>query len=116
MCVGRVAMEIGAYLFLAGIVWLLGLALLPSIRCRLAAYFGLSLLLALAGLILFYLLSTWAGLVRTGVTGSLSIPQDSLARGAVGGLILLVGLAGLLSPLLAEWLLGRPTRGDGRLE
>jgi drug/metabolite transporter (DMT)-like permease len=107
-------MEIGAYLFLAGIVWLVGLALRPRVRRRLAAYAGLSLLLALAGLILFYLLSAWAGFMRTGVTGSLSIPQDYLARGAAGVAILLVGLAGLLSPLLAAWLLGRSMRTEGR--
>jgi hypothetical protein len=101
-------MEIGACLFVAGIIWLIGLALRPRVRRRLAAYTGLSLLLALAGLILFYLLSAWVGLMRTGVTGSLSIPQDYLARGAVGILILLVGLAGLLSPVLAAWLLSRP--------
>jgi drug/metabolite transporter (DMT)-like permease len=107
-------MEIGAYLFLAGIVWLAGLVPRPHARRRLVAYASLSLLLALAGLILFYLLSAWAGLMRTGVTGSLSIPQDYLARGAVGVLILLVGLAGLLSPLLAAWLLGQQPHGKGR--
>jgi hypothetical protein len=105
-------MEIGAYLFLTGVVWLAGLALWPAVRRRLAAYAGLSLLLALAGLIIFYLLSAWAGFMRSGVTGSLSIPLDYLAKGVVGVLILLVGLAGLLSPLLVAWLLGRFRRTE----
>jgi len=55
---------------------------------------------------LVYLLSVWAGLMRIGVTGSLSIPQDYIARDAAGILIILVGLASLLSPVLAAWLLG----------
>jgi hypothetical protein len=103
-------MEIGAYLFVAGIVWLVGLVLWPRLRRRLASYGGLSLLSVLAGLILFYLVSSWAGLIRIGVAGSSNIPQDYVVRGVVGILILLIGLAGLLSPILAAVLLGRLPR------
>ncbi|MCX6030046.1 MAG: hypothetical protein NT169_12215 [Chloroflexi bacterium] len=74
-------MEIGAYLFVAGIIWLIWLALRPRVRRKLGAYAGLSLLLALSDLILFYLLSTRAGLLRIGVMGSLSIVRPGPAGG-----------------------------------
>ncbi len=94
-------MFIGVYLCLSGIVWVLGLFIFLQARIRIGTYSALAALLAASGLILFTLISTEMGLVRFGVPYSLSIPDDYYARGVLGLAALLVGIAGVLSPLLA---------------
>lgn len=100
-------MAFGAYLFAAGLVWLVVLFVSPRVRWRLALYTAVSLIFALAGLALFYLLSQSAGLMQPGVAHSLNIPFDYLERGLAGVLILLIGLVGALSPVIAGWLVGQ---------
>lgn len=100
-------MFILAFLSLSGLVWLLGLLWFGPARLRLGIYSMLSLLFVLAGLILFTLLSWWVGLVRFGVPESLSIPEDYIAQGIVGLVLLLIGIVGMVSPAVAAWLVSR---------
>ena len=100
-------MEIGAYLCFSGIVWILGLAFVAQARKRIRVYTALSLFLTLSALILFYLFSTWTGLIRANVVTSLDIPRDYVARGAVGLTILLVAILGLFSPAIAVCIVSR---------
>lgn len=96
-----------AYLFSAGLIWLLVLALSPSTRTRLGLFTTLSLAIALILAILFYLFSWLAGLVQFGVPQAWSYPQDYLVSGVTGLLIMLIPVTGVLSPLPAAWLLRR---------
>ncbi len=98
------------YLVLAGMVWFLGLVLA---RKEIILYSGLSLLLVLIGLVLFTVLSSWAGIVPVSlgdgalVSYSVSFPDGYLSRGAMGIGILCVGIMGMLSPALVAWLMSR---------
>ena len=100
-------MEIGAYLCFSGIVWILGLAFVTRARKRIGIYAVLSLLFALGALILFYVFSAWAGLVHTERLTSSNIPGDYVAQGAIGIVIMLVGIIGLFSPTIAAWIVSR---------
>lgn len=101
------------YLFLGGIVWLVGLFLFQAARVKMGIYSFLALLFALAGLILFTLFSWWAGILPLRFGGdsviaySLSIPDDYLRRGTIGIAILVVGVLGFASPLLAARFVGQ---------
>ncbi len=96
-------MFILAFLCLAALVWLVGLVLSPA-RRQINLYAGLSVSFVFVGLLLFTGLSMMVGLVRFGVAENLSIPGDYIEQGALGVLILAVGLTGVLSPGLAAWL------------
>jgi hypothetical protein len=112
-------MFILAYLFLGGFVWLVGLVLFQAARAKMGNYSALAFLFAIAGLILFALFSWWAGILplRFGgdavVAYSLSIPDDYLRRGATGIAILVVGVLGVVSPLLAARLVGQSKKPVG---
>lgn len=107
-------MFIGAYLCGSGLVYLALLVLLVvrakpqaaagNFRKRLTRYSFVAAGLSAAGLVAFLGLSAAAGLLRLGQAGSYSLPDDYVALGAAGWLIMLVGLAGLLSPLAAVFL------------
>ncbi|MCL4396081.1 MAG: hypothetical protein M1482_14985 [Chloroflexi bacterium] len=107
-------MFILAFLVLAGIAWLVGMVAVAGVRSRLAAYSALALALAVGGLVIFTVLSMWLGLVRLGVPYDLNIPDDYIARGLAGVAILVVGLAGVVSPLVAAWLVSRRARPSAR--
>lgn len=104
------------FLFLGGIVWILGLAFMVPARLRWGAYTPLSLLFLLAGMVLFALFSWWAGIMtlRFGddalITYSIDFPAWYLARGAVGLAIIFVGLLAVISPILAAWLVTNPQK------
>lgn len=61
--------------------------------------------LILLGLIAFVGLSAVSGILPFGQTSSVSLPQDYIAYGLFGWLIMAIGLLGILSPALtAVWL------------
>jgi hypothetical protein len=98
---------------LSVIVWALGFAVFAPARRRIGMYTAASLFLALAGLILFTLLS-WSTSIfpmRFGegslVTYSVSFPHDYVSWGALGLAVLAVGILGGISPVLAAWLISR---------
>lgn len=98
------------YLVLGGMVWFLGLVLG---RRQMVSYSVLSLLLVLVGLVLFTLLSAWAGIVPLSlgdgalVSYSVSFPDGYLGRGATGIAILCIGILGMLSPAALAWMMSR---------
>ncbi len=100
-------MFIGVYLCLSGMTWILGLFLFLAARVRIGAYSALALAFAASGLVLFTLLSMWLGLVRFGIPYNLNIPDDYYLHGVFGIATLIVGLAGVLSPLYAAWYVKR---------
>jgi hypothetical protein len=100
-------MFILGFLLSSVIVWSLLMAFVTPLRQHSRPFTLLSLLFVLAGLALFTLFSWTLGLVRLGVPSGVSIPGDYLALGASGILVLLVGIAGVLSPVLAAWLVLR---------
>ncbi len=108
-------MFIGVYLCLSGMVWLLGLFIFLQARLRMGLYSALAIALTATGLILFTLFSMALGLVRFGTPENLSIPQDYIARGAVGVGVLLVGIVGILSPVYAAWWVNRK-KGNNHAE
>ena len=64
-------------------------------------YVGYSLLIASASLALYIILSVWIEIFSFGAPSSYNIPQDYFEQGIIGWLLLLIGAAGILSPLLA---------------
>jgi hypothetical protein len=101
-------MEIGAYLCFSGIVWILGLAFVARARKRMGIYAALSSLCAWR---IDFVLSI-LGMGRSSPyweIQSSNIPEDCVARGAIGLVILLVAIVGLFSPAIAAWVVsGRP--------
>lgn len=102
------------FLGLSAVVWALGAALVPPARRQIGLYTTASLLLALAGLVLFTLLSWWTSIFPMRfaegslVTYSVSFPHDFLARGLLGIAVLAVGVLAGISPVIAAWLVSRP--------
>lgn len=102
-----------AFLIIGGIVWALGLLLVSRTRKSIGVYSVLSLLFVLAGMIVFTFLSWGAGIIPLSfgdgalITYSVSFPHGYLTEGALGVVIMLVGLGGILSPALAAWLTDR---------
>lgn len=108
-------MFIGAYICSSGLVFLVALGLLTALssaddpvgrwRQQIVKYTLLSLGLSGVGLTLFLVLSAVTGILPVGGAGSYSLPQDYLAYGVVGWLILLIAIGGILSPAFtAVWL------------
>jgi hypothetical protein len=100
--------------FLLGvIVWTVGLPFVLRSQKSTGTYSALSLLFVLTGMIVFTFLSWGAGIIPLSfgdgalVTYSVSFPHGYLAQGVLGFVIVLVGLAGVLSPVLAVWLTDR---------
>ncbi len=102
-----------SFLCLGGIVWALGLVFVMRARLRVGIYTALSLLFALMGLTLFTFFSWVAGIMplRFGdaalLAYSVDFPVGYLARGEIGVAILVLGVLGILSPVLAAWVIGR---------
>jgi hypothetical protein len=107
-------MFIGTFLCAAGFVYLLTLFLgLMAMRGetavgtarQLTSRFTLrSFLLIIVGLIAFIGLSAWRSIVQFGVAHSFSIPQDYINAGLSGWLILLIGIIGIMSPIILwQW-------------
>lgn len=108
-------MFIGVYLCGSG--FMLGLTLLvliaglhpdamvaQSVR-QFARFILFSAGLIIFSLVLFIFLSVFTGILPTAGAGSYSLPQDYLAYGLFGWFILLIGLAGIFSPVFtAVWL------------
>ncbi len=103
------------FLILGAVVWIAALVLDLSVRRKWSSYSALSLLFVIVGLVLFTLLSSWAGIVplKIGegalISYSVSFPHGYLSQGTLGIAILLVGLAGILSPVFAAWLTNHPS-------
>jgi hypothetical protein len=104
-------MFIGAYFCVTGLLFVLGLFVLAALpghsaarqpAKRTLAYAGLSFSVALLGLIAFIGLSYLTGLMSRG-QGVWSYPNDYLAYGPVGWVIMLILPAGILSPLVILW-------------
>jgi hypothetical protein len=103
-------MFIGVYLFGCGVIYLLLLLGLLAIaqarkpigevRGGLLCYSGLAALASVLGLAGFILFSMQLNLLAFGVPQDYSIPGDYLAAGPAGLLVLALGAAGMLSPLL----------------
>lgn len=93
-----------AYLLVLAIVWLLVLAISSPTRSRLARYTTMAVVYSLVLVGLFYSLSWASGLIQFGIAQDWSYPQDFLSRGAAGVLIMLLPIIGVLSPLLAAWM------------
>lgn len=109
-------MYIGVYLCSSGLV--LGLTLLflaaqigaeasgRQIKQLFARFMLITISLIIFCLVLFTTLSIFTGILPAfGSSGSYSLPQDYFAVGLFGWFILLIGLAGILSPVVtAVWL------------
>ncbi len=91
-------MEIGVYLFLSGIAWLVGLIMLHGSKRNLVIYSIVALFLSELTLVLFEVLTSW--LMRSRTTMSWNMPGDYVSRGLIGWVIILVGLLGLGMPVL----------------
>jgi hypothetical protein len=97
-------MYIGVYLCLTGIFYWAGAWWLTRRRLRPRGYAAGAWAASLIMLVLFEILSIWAGLVPYRGAGSFSYPGDYLAFGFAGWLIMLLLPAGFLAPLLiAAW-------------
>jgi len=108
-------MYIGVFLCGSGLI--LGLTLLvliaglrpealvsQSVR-QFARFILISAGLSIFSLVLFIILSVFTGILPISGRGSYSLPQDYQAYGLFGSFILLIGLAGMLSPVFtAVWL------------
>lgn len=102
-------------LFVLGssVVWGIGLLLFRLTAKRVALYCGLAVLFVVVGLVVFSVLSNWAGILSLAigdgalVSYSVSFPLSYVNRGALGVGILGVGVLVVLSPLLAAWLINR---------
>lgn len=96
-------MLIGVYLCSSLLV--LGLSLLVLTAVTKARFVLITGALILLGLIAFVGLSALSGILQIGQPGSYSLPQDYIAYGFFGWLILAIGLLGIFSPALtAFWL------------
>lgn len=101
-------MYIGAYLCLTGLFYWAGALWLARRNLRLRWYAAGTWTASLVALIVFEILSIWAGLVPYRGAGSFSYPGDYLAHGLTGWLIMLLLPAGFLAPLLvAAWAVRR---------
>ena len=94
-------MYIGAYLSGVGLMYLLGRGIAARKAARSGAFPLLSVLLALAALLLFHLLSLAFGLMHFGRAESWSLLPGYLYVGPAGWLALSMFVAGLFSPILA---------------
>ena len=108
-------MFIGTYLCATSLIFfliLVGLIIfVKPTMSQIARYFGGTVFLSSLGLTLFIILSSWTGIFSFGVTSSYRIPQDYIGNGAVGWVILILGILGILSPALsAIWLVNRQGR------
>ncbi len=108
-------MFIGTYLCAASLVFfliLVGLIVfVKPTMSQIARYFWGTVFLSSLGLTLFIIFSSWAGIFSFGVASSYRIPQDYIENGAVGWVILVLGILGILSPALsAIWLVNKQGR------
>ena len=108
-------MIIGAYLCSSGFVLVATLLLLTAltrsaanggeIRQQLARFSLLAASLILFGLVVFIGLSAFTGILPIFRSGSYNLPQDYIEYGLFAWFILLIGLAGIFSPVFtALWL------------
>ena len=99
-------MIIGSFCVFMTFIFLLVLLFNPELRREEPfvrfAYWSAGL--GFGGLLLFGVLMTQNGLMQLGAPQTLSFPQDVLARGIVGGVVMLVGVLGVLSPVWAALL------------
>ncbi len=102
-------MEIGAYLFTSGLVWLLGLIFVRRLRQRLAAYSALGCILPTIALALYLLFPIWAG-----IYGTATVQPDPVSwrtyierGGAIGVALLLLYVIGILWPIVAARIINR---------
>ena len=103
-------MLMGIYFFAVFVVYLFTRFILISIVQRdtavyathnLTQYSRRMLLLTLVCFAVFTGLSTWQGLIKFGTLTNFRFPQDYLEAGPAGWIILIIGLIGILSPIIA---------------
>lgn len=79
-------------------------------------YTGLSILMMVLGLAIFLFLSAWISILFLGETASYNLPLDFISEGLIGWLTLLVGLAGILSPIFAAFIINHSTNRKSQLK
>lgn len=95
------------WLVLVILAWAVGLAVFRAARSDFARYSGMSFFGATILFIVVILGSLALELMRIGVPYSLSVPQDYVARGIPGLLLLLLALVSICLPLVVAWLESR---------
>jgi hypothetical protein len=97
-------MELLLYVVVASVIWLTLPKIVRLTRTRWLAYTGLSIRLAVAGAVLYLLISVWAGIITFGEPNTRSIPSDYFSHGFAGVFALVLFVVGTLSPLAAAWI------------
>ena len=104
-------MLMGIYFFAVFVVYLFTRFILISIvqrdtavyttRHQLTQHARYTLLLTLVSFAVFTGPSIWQGLIKFGTLTNFRFPQDYLEAGPAGWIILIIGLIGILSPIIA---------------
>jgi hypothetical protein len=105
----EIQMEIGVYLCVSGLLWLLGLVFVARLRQRIGMYAALGCLFPPLALALYLVVPLW-----TGIYGTATVRPDVVSwgtyfeRGGVMGVaLLLLYVIGAFWPVFAAWLLNR---------
>ena len=106
-------MELLFYVVVVSLIWLALPRIVRLTRGRWLAYSGLSLRFAVAGAVLYLLVSVWAGIITFGEPMTKNIPSDYFSHGFAGWFALVLFVFGSLSPLAAVWVT-RDTKRSAR--
>ncbi len=105
-------MEIGVYLFVSGLLWLLGLVFVMRLRQRVRIYSALGCLLPPIALAVYMLLP-----IAVGIYGTATVRPDPVSwrtyierGGVVGVALLLFYVLGVFWPIFAAWIVNRSGR------
>ncbi len=111
-------MEVGAYLCIAGILWILGLALSARLRRRFYTYTAVAWAIPFLALALYLFVPGLIGMISTHVVENVPSPvtwHTYLDRGgAIGAILLLLYFLGLAWPLAAAWLVSHSGQRQSR--
>jgi hypothetical protein len=100
-------MEIGVYICLGGFFYLLGLLFLARPTKKVVLYTLLSLVMGCLTFVAFYGLSYLMGVMHHGQVYTYSYPQEYFWRGIPGWVAMLLLPLGIVSPLLAAFMIAR---------
>lgn len=107
-------MEIGAFLFISGLLWLLGLVFVTRLRERLGVYMALGCTFPPVALALYLLLPIWAGIYGTATVRPDAVSWRTYVErgGVIGVLLLLLYVIGVFWPVFAAWMVNRPLKSS----
>lgn len=99
-------MEIGVYLFVSGLLWILGLVFVARLRQKLGIYSALGCIFPLIALALYLFLPVWVGIYGTATVRPDPVSWNTYVErgGAIGIALLLLYVIGAFWPILAAWI------------